>query len=386
MTNIDKIAAIRRELPATSKGVYLNTGTCGPVSRAVANTMAAVDERELTVGRIAPNAWQDYMAALADLRGSFARLLGADADEIALTHHTTDGMNIGIWGLDWRPGDELITTNNEHEGGLIPAYNVARRLGVSVKIVDIGLGDGDVTGLLQAAMTPRTRLLSLSHVSWMSGARLPLAEIVAMAHRQGALVLVDGAQSLGAIPVDVHALGADMYTATGQKWLCGPEGVGALYVRRAVLDQVQPTFAGYGTIYPDMDYDYQGNFRISAAASRYEIGTSSRSGNMAMLAGLRWLEEDVTWPWAHARIAELAGMATEMLDGLPGVTVLTPPSRAGLISFTIAEQSPEAVVAVAGERGVWIRWLPKRGWLRVSTGFFNSEEDLNALCDALRAA
>lgn len=385
MNNTDKIAAIRQALPATTAGVYLNTGSCGPVSRAVGDTMRAVAERELTGGRIAPSEWPDYMAALGDLRGSFARLLGADPDEIALTHHTTDGMNIGIWGLDWRAGDELITTNNEHEGGLMPAYNVARRLGVVVKVVDIGLGDGDVVALLRAAMTPRTRLISLSHVSWMSGARLPLEEIVALAHQQGALVLVDGAQTVGAIPLDAHALGADMYTATGQKWLCGPEGVGALYVRRALREQLQPTFAGYGSIYPDMDYDYQGNFRLTDGASRYEVGTSSRPANLAMLAGLRWLEENVTWPWAHERIATLAGMAAEMLAALPGVTVLTPPSRAGLISFTIEGQSAEAVVARVAQRGVWIRWLPKRGWLRISTSFFNTAEDLSALCDALRA-
>ena len=385
MNNAEKIAAIRRELPATQAGVYLNTGSCGPVSRAVGDTMRAVAERELTGGRIAPNAWPDYIAALGDLRGHYARLLGADQDEIALTHHTTDGMNIGIWGLDWRPGDELITTNNEHEGGLMPAFNVARRLGVVVKVVDIGLGDVDVVALLQAAMTPRTRLISLSHVSWMSGARLPLEAITAMAHRQGALVLVDGAQSVGAIPLDVHALGADMYTATGQKWLCGPEGVGALYVRRAAQEQVQPTYAGYASIYPDMEYDYQGNFRLSESASRYELGTSSRPANLAMLAGLRWLDEDVTWPWAHARIATLSDLASEMLSDLPGVTVLTPPSHAGLISFTVDGQPADAVVARVAERGVWIRWLPKRGWLRVSTGFFNTEDDLNALCDALRA-
>lgn len=385
MNNTDKIAAIRQELPATLTGVYLNTGSCGPVSRAVGETMRAAAENELANGRIDPSLWPEYNAQLASLRGDFARLLGADADEIALTHHTTDGMNIGIWGLDWRPGDELVTTNNEHEGGLIPAYNVARRLGVVVKVVDIGLGDGDVVGLLRAAMTPRTRLISLSHVSWMSGARLPLEEIVALAHQQGALVLVDGAQSVGAIPLDVHALGADLYTATGQKWLCGPEGVGALYVSRTAQAQVQPTYAGYSSVYPDMDYDYLGNFKLAAGASRYEVGTTSRPANLAMRAGLRWLEEEVTWPWAHQRIAALADLASEMLSDLPGVTVLTPPSRAGLISFTIEGQSAEAVVARVAARGVWIRWLPKRGWLRVSTGFFNTEEDLNVLCDALRA-
>ena len=187
----------------------------------------------------------------------------------------------------------------------------------------------------------------------MSGARLPLEEIVALAHGQSALVLVDGAQSVGAIPLDMHALGVDMYTATGQKWLCGPEGVGALYIRRALHEQLQPTFAGYSSVFPDMDYDYQGNFKLAAGASRYEVGTTSRPANRAMLAGLRWLDEEVTWPWAHARIAALAEMAAEMLAALPGVTVLTPPSRAGLISFTVEGQPAEEVVArVAARRRV----------------------------------
>lgn len=383
MTDQDKLADIRQELPAVSECAYLNTGTCGPLPRRTTNAIQTEAERELLRGRIDFDGYMRLLRATNELRERMARLLGADAEEIALTHHTTEGMNIGTWGLNWKPGDELITTTLEHEGGLLPAYMAGRRLGVTVRVVDLGSGEADVVGQLEQAITPRTRLISVSHVSFSSGARLPLAEIVEMAHRHRVLVLADGAQSAGAMPIDLHALGVDMYAVPGQKWLCGPEGIGALYVRRDRLSEIQPTNVGFLSLWPDLRIDFTGEFQLSPDARRYEVGSVFRPAYYGMLESLRWLEDEVGWSWAFERIAALSQEAVTMLEGLDGVRVLTPPNRAGLIAFTLDGHAPDEVVAGLAQRGIRIRPIKHFRCLRVCTGFFNTSEELSLLADAL---
>lgn len=384
MNEQEKVAAIREELPATLASVYLNTGTCGPLPRRSAQALRAQLERELARGRIDHEGQRQGNATKEELRRRFARLLAARPEEIALTHHTSDGMNIAIWGLNWQPGDELVITSLEHHAGVMPAHLLSWRRGVTVRVVDLGLGDGDVCSQLERAITPRTRLLCLSHVSYSSGALLPLAEIVEMAHRHHVLVLADGAQAAGAIPVDVHALDVDLYAVPGQKWLCGPEGIGALYVRQDRWTELNPTFVGYASLWPGQALDLaSGQFLLAPDARRYQVATVNAPLVYAMLASLRWLEEKVGWAWAFARIAALAEQASEMLDQLPGVKVLTPSNRAGLISFAVEGWQPERVVQELAARGVLIRSIDEFRCLRVSTGFYNSGEDLTRLRDAL---
>ena len=385
MTDSSKLAAIRQELPAVTDCVYLNTGTCGPLPRRAADAICRETGHELNHGRIDFDDFVRVFEAVGQVRQSLARLLGADADEIALTHHTTDGMNIGTWGLDWRPGDELITTTLEHEGGLMPAYMAGRRQRLGLRVVDLGAGEGDVVGQLEAAITPRTRLISLSHVSYTTGARLPLAEIVDMAHRHHVLVLVDAAQSAGAIQFDAQQLGVDMVAVPGQKWLCGPEGIGALYVRRDCWSMLSPTFVGFLSLWPDMKMDRTGQFLLSPDARRYEIGSRFRPGVFAMLESLRWLEDpaEVGWEWAFRRIEHLAHVAAGLLDDLPGVRLVTPANRAGLISFAVDGPGPDQLVAALAERRIRVRAIHPLDCLRASTGFYNTEEDLTALRDAL---
>ncbi|MFZ2422508.1 MAG: aminotransferase class V-fold PLP-dependent enzyme, partial [Anaerolineae bacterium] len=239
---------IRQELPAVQRAVYLNTGSNGPLPRAAAVAMAEAAARELNEGRIVPTAWQVFSETKIRLREDFAALLHAPPTSVALTHSTTEGVNLALWGLNWQAGDEVITTTLEHPGVTVPLTLLRQRAGVTVRFAEVGLGQAErVLDALSRAFTRRTRLVALSHVSYSSGAVFPLAEIVELAHRHGAWVLVDAAQSLGAIPVDVTALGVDFYACSGQKWLCGPEGAGALYVHPDRFDDLLPAFGGYST-------------------------------------------------------------------------------------------------------------------------------------------
>lgn len=370
-----RLEAIRDAMPATRAVHYLNTGTCGPIPRVVHEVQAAHAAREFEAGRIRPGTWEAHAQTRADARRRLAALLGAGADEIALTHHTTEGMNIVALGLTWRPADEVVTTTQEHPGGHLPLAVLRLRYGVNVRYVDLGDGD-DAAGRILDACGPRTRLVAVSHVLWTTGAVLPVEEIARAARQRGIFVLVDGAQSAGAIPLDVGALGVDAYAVPGQKWLCGPEGTGALWVRRDAIPQVQPTFAGFATA---AAYDFTGYFLPSPGAGRYETGSTHRPSWAGWVAGLGWLADEVGWAWIHDRIGRLAARARRGLAGVAGVTVLTPPRHAGLVSFRVAGREPAAVVEALAAGGYLVRSIPDAGCVRVSNGFFNTEDEVDGL-------
>ena len=381
MTDAEKITLIRAEMPAVANRVYLNTGTCGPLSSITIGAINQINADELALGRADAGGFKLLAQALAETRAAFARLVKADPAQIALTHHTTEGMNIVAHGLTWQPGDEVITTTSEHDGGLLPLYVLRQRYGITLKLVD--LTPGDVLAQLEAAFTPHTRLLVFSHVTWNTGLRLPLSELVALAHRHYALTLVDGAQSAGAIPLDLPASGVDFYALPGQKWLCGPEGTGALYVRHDRLSLLGLTFAGYSSIV-ESGYDLTGYFMPAKGARRYEVGSIYRPGVKGMIANLDWLEQTVGWEWIHARIEHLAAYARQALSRLPGATILTPPGpQAGLITFNVPGLDPARTTTKLTEEGIIVRFIRQPYALRISTGFYNTEDDIDRLVETL---
>jgi len=387
MTSTEKINLIREAMPVTQNTVYLNAGSVGPLSTITQRTLQESNEVELAQGRATMSAFRQSRQTSADLRAAFARLINASPDEIALTHHTTDGMNIAIHGLNWQPGDEVITTNLEHPGGLLPLYVLRQRKGVIVKVIELppDLSPDEIAARFEAAITPRTRLMAFSHVAWSTGVRLPLDKIVATGHRHHVLSAVDAAQSAGSIPLDLPASGADFYAMPAQKWLCGPEGVGALYVRRERLSVLEPTFVGYRTMGDDGAFNLTGHFMPASNARRYENATVYRPAIRAMLVNLNWLEETVGWDWIYTRIAHLAGYARNKLLALPGVTVITPSGpQAGLVTFNLDGYDPARVVTRLGQDNIVVRYLYDPYALRISTGFYNTEADIDRLVDALR--
>jgi L-cysteine/cystine lyase len=290
-------------------------------------------------------------------------------------------------GLDWQPGDEIVTTDMEHPGAQGPVFNVARRYGVVVRTARLGTGAGDVVGALARLIGRRTRMLVLSHLTWNTGAILPIAEIATLAHQHGALIVVDGAQSAGSIPTDVRALGADVYAIPGQKWLCGPEGTGAVYFSDEALDRLQLTIVGYASLAPNGLEPIGGYFLPKPTAERFEVGGVNVPAIAGQVAALRWLREDIGYSWIFQRVAALGRRAADRLASLDGVDVLTPPDRmAGLVSFTVRDGDPQALVAALAQRNVIVRWITHPYSLRVSTGFYNTEDDIERLVDALEDA
>jgi L-cysteine/cystine lyase len=380
----NKIDKIRDQLPAVQCSAFLNTGTCGPLPKVVADTMADAAKRECELGRANIADFLEFRGTVQDTREALGNLLGVDAGTIALTHNTTEGMNISIWGLEWQPGDEIVTTSIEHPGGLYPTYIVKMRRGVVLRFADVGLG-ADPLPAIERAFTKHTRLLVLSHVSYSSGACFPLKEIVDFAHDRGVMVSVDGAQSAGAIELDLDTLGVDFYALSGQKWLCGPEGTGALYVREDRIADLQPTFVGYSSF---ENQDWHGHFLPASGAARYRGLGVYRPGVIGQLTALKWFQDTVDPPWAYERIARLVRKCRELLEGLEGVCVITPPDQlAGLVNFVPQGWSPRrmaGLVRALVKQDYIIRSISHEPYcLRVSTGFYNTEDELVGFRDAL---
>lgn len=373
-----KLAAVRAGLPALAAGIYLNTGSVGPLPAETAHAMAELAERELTIGRAHPADWPEAVARIDEARAAVAAVLTTDVDRVALTQSVTHGMNVAAWAIDWRPGDRVVTTGHERAGGIGPLYVLRDRIGVEVVVADIGdARDDDATlAAFDVAVAPGTRMVAISHVLHTTGARLPIRRIADLAHARGALVAVDGAQAAGAIPVDVVDLGVDLYAVAGQKWLLGPEGTGALYVATQADDRVGMTTAGWhayeridsvGTAVPHRD------------ARRFQASGYHRPSVLGLARSIGWLTMYVGLDWIHRRGTALAASAADRLAAIPGVRVLTPRERmATLVTFTIDGWPAEAIVDELGARVFAIvRSIPDPDACRLSVGFFNTEDEID---------
>ncbi len=380
----EKIPAIREALPSTAAGIYLNTGTAGPLPRETAHAMAEAEAWDLRTGRADLNFYKDSVERKAEARASIAAVLGTDPSHMALTHATTDGMNVATWAVDWRAGDVAVTTNLEHPGGLGPLWAVRERYGVELKIADIGMGadPANVLATFDRAIVPGTRLVSLSHVTWATGACLPIREIAELAHSRGALVAIDGAQAVGAIPVAVEELGADFYAVPGQKWLLGPEGMGAVYCADSVLDRPRLAFAGYSSF---ESMDLAAEAKLWPDARRFEGVGFHGPSVLGFARSVAWLSMFVGWQWIHDRIARMAGETAAMLADAPGVEVLTPrENMAGLVTFRIAGWKSTSALRELSQRTLCIaRTIPPLDAIRISVGFFNTDGELRRFRDGV---
>jgi L-cysteine/cystine lyase len=378
-----KSGMIREQIPAVLKNAYLNTGTFGPLPSVTVDALVTQLRTELEEGRIVHDNYVRAGEIRTEAHAEFSKFFGCDPQNVVLTRHTTDGMNIAVNGINWQPGDEIVLSDMEHPGGQAPIYNVARRYGVVVRTARLGDGTGDVVGAFERLITPRTRMLLTSHLTWNTGTVLPLADIVEMAHRHHVLVVADAAQSLGSIPIDVVSMGVDVYGGPGQKWLCGPEGTGATYVSDEAIEQINQTFVGYmsnGAL-----EHAGGHFTPRHGAERYEVGGTFTPAILGNVTSLRFIRETVGIEWAHKRIAQLGQYCWNKLAEIDGVDMITPHEQmAGLVSFNLNGYDAPALTEKMAERGVIIRYIGQPLGARVSTGFYNNEEDIDRLAEGIR--
>jgi selenocysteine lyase/cysteine desulfurase len=351
------------EFPVLERYAYLDAGRLGPLSRA---TLDAIEERmrfDQEHGRGGKRWYESVLELRQRVREALAAAIGAPPDRLALTGSTTDGCNVVLAGFPLETGDEVVTTNSEHPGLLAPLHAT----GAHVRVAEVTTRPAaEALDAILAAVTPRTRLLALSHVIWTTGQVIPVHDLKAAT---GLPILVDGAQSVGTIPVDVGEL--DFYAVSCQKWLCGPEPTGALYVRDPERLRVAlPTYFSQQRIERD------GAFVPKNGALRFDFGWRAPPA----LAGL----EAALAEAPDGRFELAAGVAARCREALAGAgfEVVTEPGQSTLVAFVAPAEAAEDAARLY-DRRVIVRDLPGTGWLRASCGWWTTDEHVERLVAAL---
>ena len=358
--------------------IHLNTASLGATPRVVLErTLEAWRMLESSPVRMAYGAQDDtVVTACESVRARAAALLNCDADELLITRCTTDGMNTVAQGINWRAGDRILTTDQEHHGGHLCWDYQARRRGVAIDRIAIAPEEHDTAAIVRRfadALRPGTRAISVSHVITSTGLRMPVAAIGKLAHARGALCIVDGAQAAGAIRVDVHALGCDAYATSGHKWLMGPKGTGLLYVRRSASDAIAP-----------IQWQEARTFRANSAGVGplpLVIGLGAAIDRLQAI-GMADVEK---------RNLALRARAYEGLSRIAAVKVVGPPAG-GDAAPMVACRLPDALDSRAvmdglrEKHGIIVKMVEKQWFngLRVSPHVLNTADDIDRMLEALR--
>jgi L-cysteine/cystine lyase len=353
----------RAQFPVFERYAYLNAGTNGPIARTTAEAMAEQERLDLERGRGGPAYFERALALRDEVRAKLAAAVGAPTELMSLATSTTNGCNIVLAGLGLGPDDEVITTDGEHFGllGALAAWPAQVRVAAVRE-----LPPEESLEVLLSQVTPKTKLLALSHVCWMTGNRFPVERL---REETGLPVLVDGAQSAGAIEVDATAV--DFYAFSCQKWLCGPDATGGLVVRDPeALAVTAPSYLS------QQAYEPTGAFTPREGAARYDSNWTPVPSLAGLSAALDLAPE--------GRFEQALAMAARCRE-LLGDKVVTAPDQGTLVTFRV-EGDPAELTPHLYEAGVVVRSVPGDPWIRVSCGWWTSDEDLERLVGALPQA
>ena len=382
-------AELRASIPATASSIYLNSGFTGPSTKQVVERITWAVAREAEVGPASLEGLAIARAASVEAQEQVAELLNADVDEVLLTHGTTEGCHMVLHGMRWQPGDEVVSCNLEHNALANAMNTIEDRWGVNVKRVELApnASKADILTAFEAAVTPQTRIVAVSHIQYTCGLKLPIPELVELAHRNDATILVDGAQTGGTVNIDVKKLGVDYYAISGQKWLLGPNGTGAVFVRADHRREIHPLFTTHEVA--DRRATRGDNDAIINPLQRFRLTSSSpamvggfaEAIKIARSVGLEAIEE---------RSMMLANRLRAGLRSLEGCTLTgptDPASQSALVSIAIDGWEPAKLVEhFWHDLQISVRAVNNPPAIRCSCAAFNTEEEIDRLIDALRDA
>lgn len=343
-------ADIGKQFPLEPDLAYFNTGGLGPSPYQV---IEAVSRSTMELERVSETGREQF----EETRRKACRFLNCDEDELAFTGNTTEGINIIARSLRLKAGDEVLITTHEHVGGAMPWLALAQDEGVVVRTFEPGLGGDDTLDRLASSLTPKTRVISVSHITCTTGTVLPIKPIVRLCREKGVTIVVDGAQAVGMIPVDLRDIDADFYAASGHKWLLGPKGTGLLFVNKQVLPRWHAQYAG---AYADKTYNLdEGRFERLSAARSVEVGTRNASLIVGLSAAVDFLDGlGMDAAARHGR--ELTRHLRQKLQSLSRVELLTPEAPASSASILTFQIGPAPMDANS-----WANRLLKEHRLRV---------------------
>ena len=359
--------------------IMMNNGTLGPMPKPVFNTLM----RTFRVQMNNPYDGYNYLPTFREsVRQKLAAFINASPDEVALTSNTTEGLNLVINGLDLKEGDEVLMSNFEHPGHLGPWKLKEKRTGVKLKQVNLGVTPKDadeIVGAFAAAITPKTRVISISHTVFITGLITPLKELSRLAHDKGLLILADSAHGIGMLDLDMKALGIDFFASSPYKWLGAPTGVGLLYVRKEALDKIWPTIVSSGW------ESAQGAAKLDPSGQRSDamLFALDEALNFNNRIGKSRIER---------RIKALSARLKQELGKTPGAKVHTPADpalSAGLTAFSMAGVDPGKLVDYLREKyNLVVRTVGSKeaGTLavRVSTPIYISTKEVDMVVEGVR--
>jgi selenocysteine lyase/cysteine desulfurase len=362
--------ALRADIPACEAGAYLNTGASGPAPESVIDATCEFVRYHEAVAPTNEGAYPAAFDTLDELHGVVADFLGCDASDVALTESTAHGIASVAAALDWERGDVVVRTDLEHPAGILPWWNLERE-GVETRVLECPAGRIDREALADAVAD--AKLLCLNSITWNYGTRLPIREVVEVAHDAGTMVLVDAVQSFGQRPVDVTEWGADFVVGAGHKWLLGPWGAGFCYVHPDRLDDLHPALVGYRSV----EAPNAAVPTLKPSAGRLEVGTTSP----APYVGLRQAIENIEAVGYDTVVSRTERLTDRLKEGLGDRLVGPREFESGLVPFRADD--PTATVERLADAGVYVRDLPDPEVVRASVHVFNTAEDVDALLDAL---
>ncbi len=380
------IARLREQIPTCQRMTYVNTGWSGPTPTPVVEAIRERLEYESYNGPTSQPVLESSHEIKDRAKQSIARLLNATAEEIGLTQNTTEGLNIVLNGFPWEEGDEIITFDIEHSSVMIPCLYLQRRKGVKVRVVSLSHDDSwdDIVSNVEKKLTSRTRMLVFSHIQYSNGLRMPVPELRRLTEGRGIYMLLDGAQTPGHIELDLPSLGVEFYSIPCHKWLLGPDGAGAVYIRRDLVPLIEPAQVGYYAV--DSEEQPLALTPDSDSTDKYGLTTTSTPVIVGFNETIGFIEE-VGMADIEARNKELAGQLKARLTEIPGVSLLTPeegPAVTGLTSIRLdgVECGP-AVERLWTEHNIVARAVTELGCVRFATDFFNTEEELETIAGAV---
>jgi len=380
--------------PALANKTYFNYGGQGPLPTPSLQAINASWQRIQELGPFTGHVWPFIEQETARLRQALAHLCGVSPHRIALTENVTSGCVLPLWGLPWQTGDVLLLSDCEHPGVVAACQELARREGLRIEWLPVlelcrntpqAALDDAVLEALERALSPDTRLVALSHLLWNSGSVMPITAVAKrlQQHPKAPWLLVDAAQSMGSIPVEEAAAAADIYAFTGHKWCCGPEGLGGVALSQRLLEQAQPTLIGWRSL----RHEASAGSSFHNDARRFEVATSCVPLCSGLATSLELLAQAGT---PSERLAIIQARSLRLWQGLQAIqgvsTLLPDPPAAGLVSFTLGSTATAAVVAQLGAEGLWIRRLDDPDCLRACTHITTTEDEIDALLQALGAA
>ena len=379
----------RKNFPALTNKHYFNFGGQGPLPQqafqAIIQSYEYIDKEGPFGGRV--NSW--VKKQVAKTREAIATELNSSPEAITLTENVTAGCNIALWGLDWQPGDRIIISDCEHPGVIAAVQQICRRFAVEMTVFPLmeTLNEGNPTELIAQYLTPKTRLVLFSHLLWNTGQVLPVREIVELCHNyegeKPVRVLVDAAQSVGCLPLNLRELAADFYAFTGHKWLCGPQGVGGLYVRPETQSSLSPTFIGWRGV--EVNQTGQPT-SWKNDGQRYEVATSAYPQYLGLQEAIAIHS---TWGTPQVRYEKICQLSKSLWEGLRKIKGLkclgTTSPEAGIVSFQLTgSKSPDRFVQTLEKQGFLLRTIAVPQCIRACVHYFTSPEEIEALLKAVK--